>query len=140
MGITMLIKIFCMLFSLSFTIDALATLYRPISVSEQINSSNAFVIGHVVSMESEIGQIGMVETKVEIKLDKWIGIGHERDEKYFKFNIPGGQIGDQVTKIPDNISFELGEKVLLFLKEVDGKFIPFYWQCCMVYARKTNSL
>jgi hypothetical protein len=103
--------------------QAFATLYKPVSISEQVKSSDAVVIGYIDNKNSELLSDGQVVTKVTLRLERWMGIDNEESNRIFSILIPGGKIGHTVSKIPDNIEFEVGEKVLLFLKQHKG----FYW-------------
>jgi hypothetical protein len=124
MGKQMKIKYLFSILTFIISTQSLATLYRPLSVSEHVKESDAFILGQVVSIETFKNEKGLIETKVNFKLSQWMGLDQKRNDPYFEMTFPGGRFGDEVTHIPGNIKFSLGEKVLLLLKQNENGFSP----------------
>lgn len=96
-----------------------STTFIPVPIKKQIVDSSGVVEGEVLNTESFEDKNGRIITKVFLKADKWIGVKpkHGHLEVYY----PGGQVGDRVQKVHGAPSFEMGEKVVLLLKNNEEK-------------------
>jgi hypothetical protein len=71
--------------------QAFATLYKPVSISEQVKSSDAVVIGYIDNKNSELLSDGQVVTKVTLRLERWMGIDNEESNRIFLYSSQVGK-------------------------------------------------
>lgn len=98
---------------------AYSTVFVPVPIKKQLRESTGVVQGEVINFESLEEDNGKIITKVFLRADKWIGL--EADHGFLEVYLPGGQIGDQILKVEGAPKFEIGEKVVLLLKNYKGK-------------------
>lgn len=98
--------------------SAYGTTFRPLTVKSQVNEADNVYIGEVVSVSSDFEGSEII-SKVFLKLDKWHGenVEHGHVEVYF----PGGKVGDFVQNVEGSAAFEVGEKVALMSKTIEGR-------------------
>ena len=97
---------------------ATATVFRPLTIREQLRESHGFVLGEVLASESLRDENGQIITKVTLKANKWLGKLKPTSDKLDVF-IPGGQIGSRIQKVHGAPKLSLGEKVVLLTRN-DG--------------------
>ncbi|MCO4755089.1 MAG: hypothetical protein KC478_11450 [Bacteriovoracaceae bacterium] len=96
-----------------------ATTFAPMSIKEQILSSQGVVQGEVVAINTvEDSDYGIV-TKVFLRADRWMGpkVSNGHLELFF----PGGEFGDEGRLVAGAPKFEVGEKVVVFTTKHNEK-------------------
>lgn len=101
------------------SIQLRATTFVPISIKKQIGESKAIVYGEVIELES-YREVDGIYTRASVQLDKWIG--QNINENQLDVHYPGGQFNDRVQLVHGAPELQLGEKVVLMLTYVDGKY------------------
>lgn len=89
-----------------------ATVFRPMTIREQLQESSGFVYGEVLANESLRDKNGQIITKITLRANKWLGKLHPSSDK-LEVYFPGGQIGSRVQKVHGAPRLVLGEKVVL---------------------------
>jgi hypothetical protein len=100
-----------------------STVFVPVPIKDQIIESSAIVMAHYLDKKSEKMDDGQIVTSLVFSLQKETGLSAKEwgfDE--ILVYVPGGQVGDFVTKVEGVPEFVSGEKVVLFLREQDGRF------------------
>jgi len=104
------------LFCLLSTEKGFAIVER-MNLKQLIDKSNRIIVGMVTDIksqwENEDGK-RLIFTYVTIKIDTYVkGLGSE----IVTIKVPGGKVGDLTQWVSDTPHFDLGEKVLLFLRD-----------------------
>lgn len=107
------------LFTLLISLNSFSTTFVPVSIVNQIKESSSIVQGEIINYESEEEESGKIVTKVFLRADKWIDA--EPEAGHLTVYIPGGQVGDRVYQVEGSPKFNIGEKVVLFLKKHNEK-------------------
>lgn len=102
---------------LLYSLSAFSTSFVPISIKKQIYEADGIIYGTVVELSSEANPEVSVVTKVKVKLDKWVDINP--NDKFFEVYFPGGMISEKTVVIDGAPTFNLEEKVVLFLGKDD---------------------
>lgn len=95
-----------------------STTFVPLSIKKQIKHSDGVLQGEVISISSENDGEKII-TKVTVLANKWIGLNPE--ENFLEIYYPGGEIGDRANKVSGSPKFEIGENIIVFTKEQNGR-------------------
>ena len=100
-----------------------ATQIVPSTLEYMTGFSDAIVVGHVVDKHS-YWQDKKIVTSITVDVEQ-----HVKDSageaSAVEIIIPGGKVGDIALEMDQAPVFEIGEKVMLFLKEVENGYFPF---------------
>jgi len=101
---------------------AYATTMIPLRIEELIDNSSLIIIGEVLSIEAyEDQNNGIIHREVSV-IPLEILKGKVLPNTPIVVDVLGGTIGERTVKVPGSPEFEIGEKVLLFLRDYkDGK-------------------
>lgn len=94
-----------------------ATQYRPISIGQIIEESEAFVSGVVTNINTE-ERNGKIWTKVTLTVSESFNLNSPQVDIYFL----GGKLNDRVMKVESVELPVLGEEKNLFLKKVNNQY------------------
>jgi hypothetical protein len=97
-----------------------ATVFRPMSIREQLREASGFVYGEVLVSESLRDKNGQIITKVTLKANKWLGKLRPSSDK-LEVYFPGGKMGSRVQKVHGAPKLVPGEKVVLLTQFNQGK-------------------
>lgn len=104
---------------------ASATNIVPSTLEYMTGNSDVVVIGQVVSQTS-YWEAQQIFTDVRIAVDNYVKIPPDASpEPEITLKLLGGQVGDTHLKIDQAPTFTDGEKVMLFLKHVGDRYVPF---------------
>lgn len=98
-----------------------STILRDISIEELVKGSEVIVQGEVKKISYKM-ETDHIYTYVEVRISRAMK-GDFPEEVTLR--IKGGKIGNIVEKVSGNPSFEIGERVILFLRKVNGFFAPY---------------
>lgn len=101
-------------------LQAAATSFVPVSIRDQIESSDGIVQGEVVAVSSERDPKRGIVSKVFIRADRWLGARVEQN--HIELFYPGGTLGEEGVKVHGSPRFKPGEKVVVLSKRHNGKW------------------
>jgi len=101
-----------------------ATQIIPSTLEYMTDFSDAIVIGHVVDKQS-FGQGKKIVTSVTVNVERSVKNTDATAASSVELIIPGGKVGDIALKMDQAPIFEVGQKVMLFLKKVGASYFPF---------------
>jgi hypothetical protein len=101
-----------------------ATQIVPSTLEYMTGFSDAIVVGHVVDKHS-YWQERKIVTSITLDVEQHIKNLAGEASSTVEIVIPGGKVGDIALKMDQAPVFEIGEKVMLFLKEVQDGYFPF---------------
>lgn len=100
-----------------------ATTFKEVSMEDQMGEADGIVLGHYLKSRSVRLDDGTIATQMIFKLKKEWGLQSElfgMDEIIVHY--PGGSVGEETVRIQGVPRFMMGEKVVLFTKNVGGRF------------------
>ncbi len=115
-----MIRLICLL-CFSFTLGA--TTFRPQPIQQQVRESDGVFVGHYLRKKSVLLENGSLATQMIFKMTKEVGLQSEyfgMDEVIVHY--PGGKLGDRHVVVEGVPKFVAGEKVVLFIKNVDNRY------------------
>jgi hypothetical protein len=101
-----------------------ATQIIPSTLEYMTGFSDAIVIGHVVGKHS-YWQDKKIVTSVTVDVEQSLKHADGKAAPSVELIIPGGKVGDIALEIDQAPVFEVGQKVMLFLKKADRGYFPF---------------
>ncbi|MAX65472.1 MAG: hypothetical protein QF441_11955 [Bacteriovoracaceae bacterium] len=104
---------------LSISFLAHSTTFVPLTIKQQIKTSDGIVKGEVVALSYEQDNQQEIVTKATILADKWVGLNNE--DNLVDVYYPGGKVGNHVLRIPGAPKLNIGEKVVLMLRNQSEK-------------------
>jgi hypothetical protein len=100
-----------------------ATSFRPQPIEQQIKESDGIFLGHYLKKKSVKLEDGSLATQMYFKMSKEVGLQSEffgLDEIIVHY--PGGKLGDQHIHVEGVPKFVQGEKVVLFIKNINQRY------------------
>ena len=100
-----------------------ATTFRPQPIEQQIKESDGLLQGHYLKKKTIQLEDGTLATQMVFKMTKEVGLQSElfgMDEVIVHY--PGGKLGDKHVKVEGVPTFITGEKVVLFIRNVNNRY------------------
>ncbi len=100
-----------------------ATSFRPQPIEQQIKESDGLFLGHYLKKKTVKLENGSLATQMYFKMTKEVGLQSEffgLDEIIVHY--PGGKLGDQHIHVEGVPKFVPGEKVVLFIKNINQRY------------------
>jgi len=107
-----------------FSAVSQATLVLPSTLKYMTDFSDAIVIGYVTDKYSYWDN-DKIYTNVIINLDQYVKYLYGEKSQHLQIKILGGKVDDVRLEVSDAPTFELGEKVMLFLKKFGDHYFPY---------------
>lgn len=101
-----------------------ATQIVPSTLEYMTGFSDAIVVGHVVDKHS-YWQDKKIVTSIIVDVEQLVKDSDGKDSSSVELIIPGGKVGDIAFEVDQAPIFEVGQKVMLFLKKIDAGYFPF---------------
>ncbi|MGB5809361.1 MAG: hypothetical protein WBG86_02450 [Polyangiales bacterium] len=99
------------------TADTAASTVEGLSLEELIARAHTIVVGEIVWQETVVGADGMIRTWSRVRVDERLrGDAVGGDEVLVE--TLGGQVGRLVMQVPGEPRFSIGEKVVVFAREI----------------------
>ena len=112
-----------LLLFLLFIQSVSATSFRPQPIEQQIKESDGLFLGHYLKKKTVKLENGSLATQMYFKMTKEVGLQSEffgLDEIIVHY--PGGKLGDQHSHVEGTPKFVAGEKVVLFIKNINQRY------------------
>ena len=95
-----------------------STTFRPLTIKQQVSSSDSIIYGEVLSKESIESENNQIVTKVTLRADKWIGsVKSDEMSDLVDVYYPGGVINGREQQIIGAPKLTIGESVVLMVKK-----------------------
>jgi hypothetical protein len=108
---------------LCFSATATATVVMPSSLESMTQACDAIVVGKVTSTQA-YWEDNRIFTAVYVDVNEWVKPS-DQDAEAIELKVMGGTVGDTTLEIDHAPEFAVGDEVVLFLNQVEDKYMPF---------------
>jgi len=101
-----------------------ATEIMPSTLEYMTDFSDTIIIGHVNDKYS-YWENKKIYTNIAIDVEKFVKSPRGETSSSIELKIPGGKVGDIGFEVDQAPVFRVGEKVMLFLRKINGNYFPY---------------